>query len=117
VSDPVAPCSFLMILTYFLSCSGGQNCITQTLKNLESVIGPLSVENVVKVAAGGFPITSIPKNFTCTNCLKEAYNIVKQDFSAEGVFATQEDNQVIQEQCGADFTGESGHRFGLFEYI
>lgn len=92
--------------------SGNTNCITQTLKNLETVVGPLSINNIIQVVSKGFDFQTIPKNFTCTNCVKEAYNILKQDF---GTLSDAQDAQGVQQQCGADFTGEpnelgfSGH--------
>ncbi|KAF9463877.1 hypothetical protein BDZ94DRAFT_1257666 [Collybia nuda] len=80
---------------------GDTNCVTQTLKNLESIIGPLSVDNVIQVVGKGFNFSAIPENMTCTNCIKEAYNVIKQDFP---MLDDPETTQAIQGQCSADFT-------------
>ncbi|KAF8072177.1 hypothetical protein FPV67DRAFT_1372386, partial [Lyophyllum atratum] len=79
---------------------GNTNCVTQTLTNLQTLIGPLSIENIIKVASSDFfANTTIPANLTCTNCIKAAYNTINTDvpgFLGNGM--------GVQQQCGASFT-------------
>ncbi|KAJ2925141.1 hypothetical protein H1R20_g11964, partial [Candolleomyces eurysporus] len=78
---------------------GSNNCITQTLRDIEGVTGPLSLSNIVQLVANP-PQTLLAQNITCTNCAKGVYNIVTQDIpeSAPSLKTT------FDEQCGATFT-------------
>jgi len=75
----------------------GTNCITQTLTNIQNILGTLSLSNVADVIENAAKANSIPSNVTCTNCVKEAYNIFSQDFpSASSGLKSQ-----LQSECGA----------------
>jgi len=56
-----------------------QLCITQTLYNIQNVTGILSpnnLQNVTDDLASG--VTTIPNSVICSDCVKEAFNIVEQ---------------------------------------
>ncbi|THV02375.1 hypothetical protein K435DRAFT_836442 [Dendrothele bispora CBS 962.96] len=78
---------------------GNTKCVTQTLTNLQNVVGTLSVNNIANIGAT-LASTDIPSNVTCTDCIKEAYNIINGDFPGV-VSGSQSD---LQSQCGDSFT-------------
>ncbi|KAF5380390.1 hypothetical protein D9615_004521 [Tricholomella constricta] len=76
------------------------NCITQTLTNIERFVGePLTVSKVVALVlrVNG---DSIPSNVTCTNCIKEGYNILNHDIPS----LVSDVGPSAQAQCGVSFT-------------
>ncbi|KDQ57754.1 hypothetical protein JAAARDRAFT_130475, partial [Jaapia argillacea MUCL 33604] len=78
-------------------------CITQTLNNLQSVIGPITMSNlevlIPQITSGSSNVT-FPNNVTCTNCIKESYNIIAQNIpSSAGSFQS-----PLASQCGTSFT-------------
>jgi len=75
-------------------------CVTETLTNIQSVLGTLSISNLENVVANALALTSFPTNVTCTDCIKQAYNIFVKDFPSEvsGLAGP------LQSQCGASFT-------------
>jgi len=74
------------------------NCITQTLTNVQSVVGTLSVTNIVGIV-GKLDQVQIPTNVTCTDCMKAAYNIIKTDVPD----LASDIAPAAQSQCGAAF--------------
>jgi len=81
-----------------LSDSGtNTNCITQTLTNILAVLGTLSISNIGAVIVNAANTTSIPSNVTCSNCVKEAYNIFSEDFPS----ASSSLKSELQSECGA----------------
>lgn len=76
---------------------GSKNCITQTLENIEGVVGTLSVTNIVQLALN--PPTTLPANVTCTDCVKAAYNVIAADIPS----ITTDVAPALQSQCGASF--------------
>lgn len=49
------------------------------------------------------PPTSLSQNVTCTNCIKEAYNIIKKDIPSGASLL----EGPLNAQCDASFTGGS----------
>lgn len=81
---------------------GSTNCITQTLQNIEGVVGTLSLSNIVQLAVNP-PMTILAQNLTnitCTNCVKEIYNVITEDIPS----STSSLQSTFNEQCGATFT-------------
>jgi len=79
-------------------------CVPETISNLESIIGKLGVNDlsfvnlaadVNQLIASGLP------NITCTNCIKEAYTIARQDFP--DIFSNGDISSPIVSLCGASF--------------
>lgn len=54
--------------------------------------------DVNQLVASGLP------NITCTNCIKEAYTIARQDFP--DIFSNGDISSPIVSLCGAPFIGE-----------
>ncbi|KAF8161210.1 hypothetical protein B0H34DRAFT_796032 [Crassisporium funariophilum] len=77
---------------------GNTNCITQTLTNLEGVVGPLTLTNIIAMV--GNPPTNISSTVLCTNCIKEAYNVISKDIPS----IVSDAAPALQSQCGAAFT-------------
>ncbi|EDR08811.1 uncharacterized protein LACBIDRAFT_296259 [Laccaria bicolor S238N-H82] len=77
---------------------GSTNCITETLTNIEAIVGPLTLTNILSIAAN--PPSTIPTNITCSNCIKAAYNIIAKDVPS----IVSEAAPALQSQCGASFT-------------
>jgi len=81
-------------------------CITETLTNLQSTVGTLNaseVENLVNQASQG-NVPNIPASVLCSNCTKEAYNIINTNYP--GLINSDDVNDVVNE-CGSSFTDGS----------
>jgi len=80
--------------------SAGQFCVTETLTNIQNVYGTVTLSNLFDI----FPANnSFPSNITCTNCVKQTYNIIVQEFPSESPVLA----PPLQSQCGSDFTDGS----------
>jgi hypothetical protein len=101
-------------LTYYptvrkMAClkNSGSNqlCSTETLNNIQGLLGTLSKDNMPNIMAEVQSMTSIPSNITCTDCIKEAYNILTMEqpdlVSGTGL------NSIVNDQCGSNFTDGS----------
>ncbi|KAJ3514330.1 hypothetical protein NLJ89_g2433 [Agrocybe chaxingu] len=77
---------------------GDTNCITQTLTNIEGTVGTLSLNNILQIVAN--PPDNLPTNISCTNCVKEAYNVIRTDVPS----IVSDADPALQSQCGASFT-------------
>ncbi|KAF8200958.1 hypothetical protein BJ912DRAFT_947698 [Pholiota molesta] len=77
---------------------GSTNCITQTLTNVQNIVGNLTISNIMQIIAN--PPSTIPTNVSCTDCIKAAYNVVNQDVPSLISGAA----PSLQSQCGASFT-------------
>lgn len=82
---------------------GNTNCVTQTLTNIQDVVGPLSPNNIVQIAADASSQASLlnQSNISCTNCIKAAYNVINEDFPG---LINDEAKSQVQQECGASFT-------------
>ncbi|RXW21651.1 hypothetical protein EST38_g4214 [Candolleomyces aberdarensis] len=78
---------------------GSNNCITQSLREIEGVVGTLSLSNIVRLVTDP-PRELLVSNITCTNCVKGVYNIVTQDIPEAAASL----KTGLDEQCGATFT-------------
>ncbi|PPQ65669.1 hypothetical protein CVT26_000301 [Gymnopilus dilepis] len=78
---------------------GDTNCITQTLTNIQNIVGPLSLSNLMQITSNP-TITSLPSNITCTDCVKAAYNVINSAVPS----LTSDAAPAIQSECGASFT-------------
>ncbi|KAG5641203.1 hypothetical protein DXG03_005774 [Asterophora parasitica] len=79
---------------------GNTNCVTQTLTNIQDIVGPLTVQTTLALFSGNSNLTELPSNVTCTSCAKAAYNIVNAEVPGF-LGANSEDLQAV---CGASFT-------------
>ncbi|RDB29457.1 hypothetical protein Hypma_014814 [Hypsizygus marmoreus] len=78
---------------------GNTNCVTQTLTNIEGILGPLSIPNIITLATtGAAGNVTLPTNVTCTTCIKAEYNLLNTE--APGLFGAEE---TLEDQCGAEF--------------
>jgi len=80
--------------------SANQLCVTQTLTNVESLLGTLSLNNFNNVISTIRTLDSVPANITCTDCIKQSYNIIRTDFPSTVGSLT----PVLEAQCGTNFT-------------
>ncbi|KAF7315552.1 hypothetical protein MIND_00070500 [Mycena indigotica] len=83
--------------------SDGSNCLVQTLNNVQATYGTLSINNLGPIAKNLVATRSVPANITCTNCLKEAYNLVNEKFPSTGSSLKSDVDGV----CGSSFTDGS----------
>jgi len=79
---------------------GPVNCVTGTLRNIESATGTMNLQEnnilaITKAATKGFPSSVI-----CTNCMKGAYSIINKEIP--GSF-TASDTKYVTDTCGAAF--------------
>ncbi|KAF7376253.1 hypothetical protein MSAN_00040600 [Mycena sanguinolenta] len=82
----------------------GTNCITETLTNIQSMLGTLSLDNIGTIITNAFTSTSsLPANVSCSNCVKGAYNILNQNFPSTASSIASE----LDSECGANFTDGS----------
>jgi uncharacterized membrane protein YgcG len=78
-----------------------QFCLTEELQAAQDVLGVINVVNLANVIRRITNFESGLKNVTCTNCFKQAFNIIKADFpNSEFVTDLQ---PKAQQLCGADF--------------
>jgi len=76
-------------------------CVTQTLRNLEGVVGPLTpinIEPAIKSVESGKQ--SIPSSVICTDCHKAAYNIIHTNLPNALSSTT---TKALGDTCGASF--------------
>ncbi|EKM79215.1 hypothetical protein AGABI1DRAFT_74063 [Agaricus bisporus var. burnettii JB137-S8] len=79
---------------------GDTPCDTQLLSDIESVSGqPLSIDVLFSVFAG-LNFENIPKNITCSDCVKAAYTTINTDLPD----LISDAAPALQAQCGASFT-------------
>jgi len=55
-------------------------CVTQSLNNVQSLLGTLSINNAMNDFAKAETLTSIPTNITCTDCIQAAYVQIRTAF-------------------------------------
>ena len=85
-----------------LDHSGSINCVTQFLTNIETVVGTISVSNILNLARN-VTASNFPLNITCTDCNKAIYNEVNQSIPS---LAT-DLGPALKTQCGASFIGKA----------
>ncbi|TFK54071.1 hypothetical protein OE88DRAFT_1654557 [Heliocybe sulcata] len=83
---------------------GNTMCATELLTNLQDTEGTLSVNKIMQLAMqvssnGTSTLNNIPSNVTCSNCVKQAYNIASKAFPAQ----VSQASPVLSQQCGASF--------------
>lgn len=95
------------LLTDRRSTTNNTLCLTTTLDNVESVLGPLSLDNIMtqmtEILTG--QATNLPTSLVCTDCSKAAFNILKQNDPALAGSSTV--TNAVENQCGASFVGMS----------
>lgn len=95
---------FTEIVCLCLSTSANEFCVTETLENIENVIGKVDLAHVNADTVNQI-IQNVSSNATklaCSDCVKEVYNLGIQNFpdqvsQAKGPF---------EDVCGASFVGE-----------
>jgi len=60
--------------------SANSLCVTQTLNNVQGLLGTLSLNNAMNDLMKAETLTSIPTNITCTDCIQAAYVQVRTAF-------------------------------------
>jgi len=78
----------------------GTLCVTQTLKNIEGVSGPVMLSNTSSLARNGIVNTLLSNNATCTNCIKQSYNLISQQAP---VLLGNTTTASLQNTCGTSF--------------
>jgi len=53
--------------------SANKLCVTQTLGNVEGLLGTLSLSNIMSDVQKAESLTSVPTNIICTDCVQAAY--------------------------------------------
>ena len=83
------------------STKANELCITELLTDIQDSAGTLSINNLLQIIPNLFSGGSnIPQNVTCSDCVKQAYNIVNKDYP--GLIPSSSLNST----CGSSFTGE-----------
>jgi hypothetical protein len=78
-----------------------QFCLTEELRTAQDVVGVISLINLEDAASRITNVERGLKNVTCTNCVKEAFNIIKTDFPNSAYITSLQPK--AQQLCGADF--------------
>lgn len=81
-----------------------QLCVTQTLTNIQTVTGTLTIDKIQQLAttiSNGQTSSLSNVNF-CTPCVKQAYNVAKGDFPAVFGQGTTPASD-LQAKCGSSF--------------
>lgn len=82
--------------------NSSQLCVTETLTNIQTSTGTLSksaVEQLVSQAMQG-SLPNVPSSALCTDCTKEAFNIIKEDYPG---LVNNNVESVVSNECGASF--------------
>jgi hypothetical protein len=74
-------------------------CVTETLTNIQNIVGTINFSNIPNITAQLMGMSSLPTNVTCTDCIKQMYNIFKNQFPTEASGLA----GPVQSQCGASF--------------
>jgi len=82
-----------------------QLCVVESLQDIQGLVGNLSPSNVNNIIPQVTSMTSIPTNLLCTDCSKEAYNIVAMDLP--GLVSQVNLPSLLGGVCGANFTDGS----------
>ena len=95
-----------MLSSVYSASKKNQLCITQTLSNVESVTGPLTLSKILQIVpsiATG-QTSSLDGVNLCTPCVKQIYNVAKTDFPT--IFGAGDVASNVQAKCGASFVGK-----------
>jgi hypothetical protein len=83
-----------------LPYSGNTLCLTEFLTQVEKKYGTLTLTKALQLLTN--PPADLPKELTCSNCNKAAYNILAQASPTDANAA----KPALQQQCGAAFVGK-----------
>jgi len=80
-----------------------QLCITQTLSSVETVTGPVTIGRLLDIvpAIATGETSSLGGVDLCTPCVKQIYNVAKDDFPA--IFGEGDVASNVKANCGASF--------------
>jgi len=87
----------------YFSSKSNQLCVVESLQDIQGLVGNLSPSNVNNIIPQVTSMTSIPTNLLCTDCSKEAYNIVAMDLP--DLVSQVNLPSLLGGVCGANFTG------------
>jgi hypothetical protein len=73
-------------------------CVTETLTNIQTTTGTLTLSSVSNLLFGGSNV-SLPSNTTCTSCTKAAYNLANKNFPG----LVSGEKNAIEQTCGQSF--------------
>jgi hypothetical protein len=83
--------------------SANKLCVTETLTTIQSMFGAITISGIPGIITNISSTTSLPGNITCTDCVKQAYNIVNKAYPDQSSdLATS-----LQSECGSNFTDGS----------
>jgi len=85
--------------------SANQLCVTQTLTNLQTLLGTLSLSNYLTVFQQAMSLTQVPTNITCTACVQAAYVTLRTDFPS--VVSQYDITTELNSICPSGFTSGS----------
>ena len=77
-------------------------CVTETLTNVQDMLGTLSLNNLDNIVAEIASLDSFPASVTCTDCIKESYNLINTAFPDQSTNLT----TALETQCGTTFVGQ-----------
>ncbi|KAG6915760.1 hypothetical protein DXG01_009997 [Tephrocybe rancida] len=80
--------------------SGGINCVTGSLRNIETLTGALNLNDTNILSIASYVKKGFPKSVVCTNCIKAAYSLIVQ--ALPGSFSDS-DTKSATKLCGAAF--------------
>ena len=76
-------------------------CVIDELYDIQNATGTINADDLFSPNFFG-PLLSLPQNVTCSDCTKEAYNILLAE-APQAI--TSAENSTISNECGADFLG------------
>jgi len=75
-------------------------CITETLRNVETTLGPITAYDTIENPISG----DLPVNVTCTDCIKAHFTLNADIFMGTDITDA---NSTLQKKCGPSFVGAS----------
>ncbi|KAG6862013.1 hypothetical protein C0995_008200 [Termitomyces sp. Mi166 len=85
------------------SSSGGINCVTGTLRNIEMLIGTMNLNATNILSIANLVKKGFPSSVVCTSCMKGAFTLMNQ--TMPGSFSAS-DIEYATDLCGPSFVGE-----------
>jgi len=82
--------------------SARELCATELLTDIQTTFGTLSIANIIQIIPNIFSgNASIPQNVTCSDCVKQTFNVVQQNFPG---LLDSGASSALGTACGSAFT-------------
>jgi len=82
--------------------SANQLCVPELLTDIQASVGTISLSTIIRIIPDFITgNSSLPQNVTCSNCVKQGFNIIQTDFPSLLPASASSD---LSSTCGSAFT-------------